>query len=119
MYAAEQTRQPAPDRQPHVGGVLGGVSIRGITEAGAKQPQLDAVTERLRLCAGEMQGTVNELETRLRDVLNPEFKNDTIASGSVPPRAVRCPLGDAIDEVADNLHHTTQRLRGLIERLAT
>lgn len=112
MYAAEQTRRPAPDLPTHVG------SIRGTTEAGPKQPQLEAVTDRLRLCVGDMQGAVHELEKRLESVLNPEFKNETMASGAVP-RAVRCPLGNVLDTTADDLHNTTQRLRGLIERLAT
>lgn len=95
-------------------------SIRGgIVEPNIQhQPQLDAACERLHLCVGGMQGAVNELEKRLESVLNPEFKNETMASSAVP-RAVRCPLGDALDKTADDLHNTTQRLRGLIERLAT
>ncbi|MGV8822979.1 hypothetical protein [Methylibium petroleiphilum] len=116
MYEAEQTRQQAPDRIQQSGASLG--SIRGNTVGPQHQPQLDAVTERLRLCVGDMQGAVHELEKRLESVLNPEFKNEIVSSGAVP-RAVRCPLGDVLDTTADDLHNTTQRLRGLIERLAT
>lgn len=113
MYGAEpKSRNPVDQFDRSRGSVI------GATEAGIQQPQLEAVAERLQMCSNELSVAISTLEQRLQGVLNPEFKNETTASGVIP-RPVRCPLGNTIESISDELHSAACRLHGLIERLAT
>lgn len=113
MYASEQKTRPAFDQSERLRG-----AVVGAGEAIPQQPQLEAVAERLQMCSNELSVAISTLEQRLHGVLNPEFKNESSASGVVP-RPVRCPLGNTIDSISDELHSAACRLQGLIERLAT
>lgn len=82
-----------------------------------RESQFDKVATRMQCCVNDLQVVVNMLCERLVPVLDPQMTS--AAKETAPPRPVRSPIVDVMDNHSDAIHSLTLRLRDVVERLAT